>query len=52
VTLGELIDCDFVSYPNIGRWLATITRMPAWANSNTAFYGLAWAMKGMQFEAV
>lgn len=52
VTLGELIGCDFASYPNIGRWLATIKEMPAWAKSNGAFYGLAGAMKGRQFEAV
>jgi glutathione S-transferase len=50
VTLGELIGCDFAAYPNIRRWLATIKQAPAWAETNDAFYGLAGAMKGMQFE--
>jgi glutathione S-transferase len=52
VTLGELIGCDFASFPNIGRWLVTIKETSAWAKTNGAFYGLAGAMKGMQFEAV
>jgi glutathione S-transferase len=52
VTLGELIGCDFAAYPNIGRWLETIKRAPAWAKTNDAFYGVAGAMKGIQFEAV
>jgi glutathione S-transferase len=52
VTLGELIGCDFAAYPNIRRWLATIKQLPAWAKSNAVFYGLAGAMKTMQFEEV
>lgn len=52
VTLGELIGCDFVAYPNVSRWLATIKQLPGWAKSNEAFYGLAGAMKEMKFEAV
>jgi glutathione S-transferase len=52
VTLGELIGCDFAAYPNISRWLATMKQAPAWAKSNDAFYGLAGAIRGMQFEAV
>jgi glutathione S-transferase len=52
VTLGEVIGCDLAAYPNISRWLVTIKQLPAWAKTNDAFYGMAEAMKGMQFAAI
>lgn len=52
VTLGEVIGFDFSVYPNISRWLATIKQIPTWSKTTDAFYGMAGAMKEMQFEAV
>jgi glutathione S-transferase len=52
VTLGEAIGCNFDAYPNISRWLVTIKQIPAWGKTNEAFYGMAGAMKAMQFEVV
>ena len=52
LTLGEVIRCDFSTYPNIGRWLASMKRLPSWPKVNEALYGYAEAVKDQKFEAL
>jgi len=52
VTLGEIIRCDFSKYPNVQRWLGNMKKRPSWNKVNEAFYGLAEAVKGQQFQAI
>jgi len=52
LTLGELVRCDFSTYPNISRWLDTMKARPSWAKVNEAFYGLAGSLKETAFVAV
>ena len=52
VTLGEVIGCDFASYPNIKRWLGNMKRLPSWPKVNEVFYGLVESVKGQRFVAL
>lgn len=49
VSLGEIIGVDFTPYPNVKRWLDTMSRLPSWPKVNEAFYGLRDAVKGQPF---
>ena len=49
VSLGEIIGVDFAPYPNVKRWLDTMTKLPHWGAVNEAFYGLRDAVKGQPF---
>ena len=51
MTLGEVIRCDFSTYPNVQRWLDNMKKLPSWAKVNEAFYGLVEAVKGQPFQA-
>jgi len=35
---GEAIDCKFVTYPNICRWLGNMKALKTWPKVNEAFY--------------
>ena len=52
VTLGEIIRCDFSQYPNVNRWLGNMKKLKTWNKVNEALYGLATAVKELQFVAV
>jgi len=52
VTLGEVIRCDFTKYPNVNRWLGNMKKLKTWPKINEALYGLASAVKDLQFVAV
>jgi glutathione S-transferase len=52
VTLGEVIRCDFTKYPNVNRWLGNMKKLKTWSKTNEALYGLANAVKDLQFVAV
>ena len=52
LTLGELVRCEFSSYPNISRWLGNMKARPSWDKVNEAFYGLAGSLKDQPFVAV
>jgi glutathione S-transferase len=45
LTAGELVGCDFSSWPNVARWLANMKRGPNWAKVNDTFYGLVGSVK-------
>lgn len=49
VSLGEIVGVNFGKYPNVHRWLATMTKQPSWPRVNEAFYGLKEAVKGQPF---
>jgi glutathione S-transferase len=52
VTLGEVIRCDFTKYPNVNRWLGNMKKLKTWPKINEALYGLANAVKELQFVAI
>jgi glutathione S-transferase len=52
VTLGEVIRCDFGTYPNIQRWLGNMKRLRGWPKVNEVFNGLVESTKGQQFVAL
>jgi len=49
VSLGEIVGVNFGKYPNVQRWLTTMTKQPSWPKVNEAFYGLKEAVKGQPF---
>jgi glutathione S-transferase len=52
VTLGEVLRCDFSKYPNVTRWLGNMKKLKKWNEINEALYGLAAAVKDLQFAAI
>jgi glutathione S-transferase len=49
VTLGEVIRCDFTAFPNVNRWLGNMKKLQSWPKINEALYGLATAVKELEF---
>jgi len=49
VQVGELIRCDFKSYPNVARWLDTMHSRPSSAKVYEVIKGFAEQMKGQPF---
>ena len=41
LTLGELIGCDFLAWPNIRQWSERMEAMPNWRSANAGLY--EWA---------
>jgi glutathione S-transferase len=52
VTLGEVLRVDFSPYPNVSRWLGNMKALKSWPKVNEALYGLASAVKELQFVTV
>ena len=52
VAIGDLIDCDFSAFANIGRWLDNIKELKSWNQVSEAFDGFAAANKGKEFVRV
>jgi glutathione S-transferase len=52
LTLGEVIRCDFSTYPNIQRWIDTMKALPNWASVNEALNGLSESVKDQSFDAL
>lgn len=52
VTLGEVIRVDFSRYPNVERWLGNMKKLKTWPKINEALYGLASAVKELQFVSI
>jgi glutathione S-transferase len=52
VTAGELIGCKFDNYPNVKRWIGSMSKLSAWGPINEVMYGFAGSLKGQQFETV
>lgn len=38
VTLGDVIRLNYCAYPNLSRWLANMTALPYWQETNESFY--------------
>jgi glutathione S-transferase len=49
VTIGEVLRCDFSTYPNVCRWVDAMKKLEAWPKVNEALYGFANAVKDQQF---
>jgi glutathione S-transferase len=52
VTLGEVIRVDFGKFPNVNRWLGNMKKLKTWPQINEALYGLAAAVKDLQFVTI
>lgn len=52
VTAGELIHCDFASYPNVARWLANMKKRPSYGSVYEVFNGFVQSTKGNAFVAL
>lgn len=52
LTAGDVVRCDFSTYPNITRWLSTMKARPNWAKVNQPFYDLVASVKEMPFIAI
>lgn len=51
-TLGEVIRCDFGTYPNVNRWLGNMKKLKSWNRINEALYGYASMVKDQPFVAL
>jgi glutathione S-transferase len=51
-TTGELVGCDFKSYPNVKRWLDTMKQRPAYAQVFGPFNDFSKSLKGQSFAHV
>lgn len=45
VTIGELVDFDYSSWPHVQRWIAAMKARPAWCEVHAAFYGWRGALQ-------
>jgi glutathione S-transferase len=52
IALGDVIRCDFDSYPNVKRWLSAMKALPSWRKVNEAIDGYAASLKDAQFETI
>ena len=52
ISIGEVTHCDFVQYPNVARWYASMKARPNWAKANEAFYGMVASTKEASFVTV
>ena len=52
LSLGEVVRSDLAKYPNIQRWITNMKKLKSWAKVNEPLYGLAGAVKEMQFVAI
>ena len=52
LSIGEVTHCDFVQYPNVARWYASMKARPNWAKANEAFYGMVASTKEASFVTV
>ncbi len=52
VSIGELIGCDFATYPNVQRWLGNMRKLKSWDKVNEMFNGFAGMNKGKEFARV
>ncbi len=50
VTAGALVGCTFEGFPNVQRWLGTMTQLASWASVNEVLYGFASSLKDKPFE--
>ncbi|MCW5748854.1 MAG: glutathione S-transferase family protein [Alphaproteobacteria bacterium] len=50
--VGELIRCDFSPYPNVKRWMDTMSKLPSTAKVYEAIRGFAEQVKAQPFVAV
>lgn len=51
-TLGDIIRCNFKSYPNVNRWLDNMKKLKSWSGINEALYGFASMVKDQPFVAI
>ena len=49
---GELIRCDFSTYPNVTRWFNRMKILKGWSKVNEAYYGFAGSLKDQKFVAL
>lgn len=49
VGVGELIGCDYASYPNVMRWMARMKALRSWKPVHEVFEGFAGSIKGQKF---
>ena len=52
VSIGELVGCDYSTYPNIKRWLDNIKRLKSWDQVNEVFNGFVMANRGKELVRV
>jgi glutathione S-transferase len=52
LTLGEVVGCDFVAYPNVQAWLARMKALKSWKTVNATLDGITAAHKGEAFVTV
>lgn len=52
LSIGEAINCDFASYPNVRRWYGHMKALKSWASVNKVFYDVFGGNKQLQFETV
>ena len=52
VSIGELVGCDYSTYPNIKRWLDNMKRLKSWDQVNEVFNGFVMANRGKELVRV
>jgi glutathione S-transferase len=52
VAIGDLIGCEFASYPNVQRWIRNMKALKNWGKVHEAINGFAASLKGKSFATV
>ncbi len=52
LSLGEIIRCDFSTYPNVARWLGNMKQLKSWPEVNEVLYGFAESVKDQSFDTI
>ena len=52
VGLGEVVHCDYSSFPNVERWLADMKQLESWGKVHDIFNGFAASMKDTKFATL
>jgi glutathione S-transferase len=52
VALGEVVRCDYATYPNVQRWLGRMKQLKSWNKVNEVINGYAASLKDAPLEAL
>lgn len=52
VTVGELVHCEYLDYPNVRRWISHMKALPSWGQVHEVVDGLTASLKDKQFVSI
>jgi glutathione S-transferase len=52
VTVGELVHCEYLDYPNVRRWISQMKALPSWGKVHEVVDGFTASLKDKQFVSI